>query len=308
MTQNAELMFLPRLDWQWSRRKYVMAVVNATPDSFSADGLFAEAVLEVSAIAEILAEALSAGADILDIGAESTRPGSCPVSGQEQIDRLTPVFAALQQLVSQGVAPGQPWCVSLDTSDATVAEWGLQQGVQMINDVQSGRDQKLLDTVAKYRAEIVLMHNSSLKDYLIGDDDLGYSYAAETEEGIVFKVRESLQWLAKNAEKAGILPKNIILDPGIGFGKSIADNLRLISGCDQLITLGYPILVGASRKSFLGKILNLSDDQRLEASLTAHTEALMRGAHMIRAHDVEAHRRICRLAEALIHPEQYDDE
>ncbi len=282
-----------------------MAVINATPDSFSADGLFARTDPNIADITENLAQALLEGADILDIGAESTRPGSSPVPAQEQIIRLMPVFSALQRLVSQGGISRQ-WCVSLDTSDAEVAEWGLQQGVQIINDVQGGRDQKLLDVVAKYHAEIVLMHNSSMEDSLVGDKNIGLSYAAKTDADIVSKVRNSLYQKIERAKKSGILPKKILLDPGIGFGKSVADNIRLISGCDQLADLGYPVLVGASRKSFLGKILNLESDQRLEASLVVHAEALKHGASIIRVHDVQAHYRLRRMVEAFQHPEDYD--
>ena len=306
MSLKTELLVLPRLDWQWSRRKYVMAVINATPDSFSADGLFAGGVPDIPSLAESLAQAVRSGADILDIGAESTRPGSCPIPANEQIARLTPVLAAAQHLVARGDVSRRQWCVSLDTSDAEVAEWGLRQGVQIINDVHGGRDQNLLDIVAEYQAEIVLMHNSSVQNDVINNQDLGSSYSAETDSDIVTKVKDSLCDKAEKAQKTGILPKNIFLDPGIGFGKSLSDNLRLITGCNRLAELGYPLLVGASRKSFLGKILNLSSDQRLEASLMVHGEALMRGAHMIRVHDVQEHHRIRRMAEALHNPEKYD--
>ena len=308
MPLKTQSFSLPRLDWQWSRRKYVMAVVNATPDSFSADGLFADSSPNTVQIGDVLAKALADGADILDIGAESTRPGSRAIPAQEQIARLTPVFAAFQQVLSGEGFSDRPWCVSLDTSDAEVAEWGLKQGVQMINDVQGGRDQELLKVVAKHQAEIVLMHNSAIEDHLVDGENLGLSYAADTDSDIVARVQESLIRKAERAKLAGILPKNIILDPGIGFGKSVADNLRLISSSDRLAELGYPILMGASRKSFLGKILNLESDQRLEASLMVHGESLMGGANIIRVHDVRSHHRICCIIEALQHPEVYDDE
>ena len=202
----------------------------------------------------------------------------------------------------------QEWCVSLDTSNAEVAEWGLQRGVQIINDVQGGRDENLLNVVAKHQAEIVLMHNSATENSLVDGKNLGFSYAANTDADIVARVRKSLSYKAERAKLSGILPKKILLDPGIGFGKSVADNLRLISNSDQLVALGYPVLIGASRKSFLGKILNLESGQRLEASLMVHGESLMRGASIIRVHDVQAHHRIRCIIEALQHPEDYDDD
>ena len=285
-----------------------MAVVNATPDSFSADGLFADSPPNTDQIADILAKALADGADILDIGAESTRPGSRAVPAREQITRLTPVFEALQLLPSREGCADRAWCVSLDTSDAEVAEWGLKQGVQMINDVQAGRDQELLKMVAKYQAKIVLMHNSVVENHLVDSESLGLSYAADTDSDIVTRVQNSLILKAERAKSTGILPKNILLDPGIGFGKSVADNLRLIASCDRLVELGYPVLMGASRKSFLGKILNLESGQRLEASLMVHGESLMGGASIIRVHDVQSHHRIRCIIEALQHPEGYDDD
>ncbi|NQY82435.1 MAG: dihydropteroate synthase [Alphaproteobacteria bacterium] len=299
---NASLT-LPYLDWHWRRCKYVMAVVNATPDSFSADGLFRDASPEPEVIAEKLLAALSSGADVLDIGAESTRPGSEPVAVAEQIARLRPVFSALAQVVAK-VPEG--WCVSLDTSDPVVAEWGLCQGVQIINDVYGGRDPELLKVVAQHRGEIILMHNFSQSHRLDDHEELGLSYAAEVQENIVTQVIVSLREKAIVAEEAGIARARIFLDPGIGFGKTVADNLRLIQGVDRIVALGYPVLVGASRKSFLGKILNLGSGERLESGLMVHAQALMQGAQMIRVHDVRAHHRLRRVAEALCHPEEYD--
>lgn len=281
-----------------------MAVINATPDSFSADGLYRDGETNQKAIIHHLLQTLEAGADILDIGAESTRPGAEPISSDEQISRLQPVFSALKQLVE--IRPSG-WCVSLDTSDAAVAAWGLSQGVEIINDVRAGMSVSLLDIVAKYSAKIVLMHNSSHLSRVENLQHLGTTYQTATQHNIVEAVCDTLLQRVIIAQNAGIKAENILLDPGIGFGKSVVDNLRLIHATDQLKKLGYAVLVGASRKSFLGKILNVEHDGRVEASLMVHAHAMMQGADIIRAHDVAAHHRLRLIAEALLAPEKYHD-
>lgn len=291
---------LPRLSWHDSQRKYLMAVINATPDSFSADGLYQESSPDSETLMQHIEAVLQAGADILDIGAESTRPGALPVAADQQIMRLEPVFSVLHKVAEK--LP-ENWCVSLDTSDAEVADWGLERGVAIINDVRGGESVSLLERVVKYRVKIVLMHNSSQKNKVENLDHLGKSYHAHTQKDIVQQVCDDLLDRAEKAQSVGIAPSQIILDPGIGFGKSVSDNLRLIHACDKIKQLGFPVLVGASRKSFLGKILNLEYDERLEAGLMVHGHALMQGADIIRVHDVKEHHRLRMMVEALLHPE-----
>ena len=278
-----------------------MAVINATPDSFSRDGLYADQT-RPKAIRATLEQTLTEGADILDIGAESTRPGSSPVEADVQMTRLKPVFDQLRQIARERPSG---WCVSLDTADGRVARWGLAQGVQIVNDVRGGRDPELLAAVAEYDAEIVLMHNSSdLKR--IEPHRLADSSGADQRDDIVEEVAVSLEQLVTRAMAAGIARGRIMVDPGIGFGKTVADNLRLIESLRRFESLGFPLLLGASRKSFLGRVLNLEADDRLEGSLAVHAAALLNGAHLIRVHDVAPHHRLRTMVAALRNPEKYE--
>ncbi len=242
-------------------RTLVMGILNVTPDSFSDGGRFDSAERAVTHALRMVGE----GADILDIGAESTRPGHQQVEADLEIARLRPVLEALKGHVN---CP-----ISVDTTKATVAEAALKVGVTIINDVWGfQKDRALADVVAAYDAGVVLMHNREEIDPLID---------------IMDDMVRFLEVSLAIAVKAGIPTASISLDPGIGFGKTLEQNLAAIAQLDRLKALGFPVLVGASRKSMIGKIIASTTDERLPGTLALHTAAMLRGADIIRVHDVK---------------------
>lgn len=264
----------------WGLRTYVMGILNVTPDSFSGDGLLARAgrrsapELAVEEGRRLVAE----GADILDVGGESTRPGHEPVPVDEEIRRVVPVIAALRAEL-----PEVP--LSIDTSKAAVAEAALDAGADLVNDVWGVRaDERLLCLVAERRVPIVLMHNRAEARYA----NLMAELVAELEAGI------------ERAVEAGVEPDSIIVDPGFGFGKTPAQNLALLRRLDLLAILGRPILIGTSRKSTLGRVLDLPPEERLEATLATSALAIAAGADVLRVHDVAANVRAARIADAVV--------
>jgi len=254
-----------------------MGILNLTPDSFSDGGLWRDPAAAVDAALRMLAE----GADLIDLGAESTRPGSQPVPAPEQIRRLRPVVEAL---ASAGL------CLSIDTTLPEVAEMGLTAGAKVVNDVSALGDPAMAGVVAAAQAGLVLMHMKGTP--LTMQDDPRYAnVAVEVEE-----------WLANRLAQAralGIESDAIALDPGIGFGKTARHSLELIAGLERIAELGRPVLVGISRKSFLGRPLDLPVEERLEAGLAATSVAVYLGARIVRTHDVTATLRAVRTADAL---------
>ena len=254
-------------------RTLVMGILNVTPDSFSDGGRFdsvERAVLHAIKMTE-------QGADILDIGAESTRPGHEAISADVEMSRLLPVLDALKGRVS---CP-----ISVDTTKAKVAEAALQAGASIVNDVWGfQKDAALAEVTAASGASVVLMHNRAAIDPAINimDDMLRF-------------LEKSL-WIA---EKAGLPHNRISLDPGIGFGKTLEQNLSAIIHLSRLKTLGCPLLVGASRKSIIGKIIESTTDERLPGTLALHTIAILKGADIIRVHDVKEAVQAARVADRL---------
>ena len=284
-----------RLDgFHWGKQTYIMGIINVTPDSFSGDGL----LKQKDAVGKALEQARrfkTAGAHILDIGAESTRPGAEPVGQGEELERLLPVIHAL---VKEDL--GIP--LSLDTYKAPVAEAGLKVGIDWINDIWGLKaDPRMAGIVHKYDVPVILMHNRSqpvtpelamkLSMYPLGTD----------YQDLIRDVENELLQSVALAHAAGIPDDLIILDPGIGFGKTVEQNLELIARLDDICTLGYPVLLGPSRKSFIGKTLDLPPDQRLEGTLAAVGVGILRGADIIRVHDVEATVRFCHMMDAILH-------
>lgn len=281
-------------NYPWGKRTYIMGIINITPDSFSGDGL----LKQKDTVGSTLDQAhrfITAGADFLDIGAESTRPGAEPVGQEEELERLLPV---IQALTSEDL--GIP--LSLDTYKAPVAEAGLRAGVDWINDIWGFKaDPHMAGVVHKYQVPVILMHNRSqpanpelagaLSPYPLGTEyqDLIPNVKAELLQSVVL------------AHAAGIPDELIILDPGIGFGKTVEQNMELIARLDEIRALGYPVLLGPSRKSFIGKTLDLPPDQRLEGTLAAVGVGILRGADILRVHDVEATVRFSRMMDAIIH-------
>ncbi len=257
----------------WGVRTYVMGVINVTPDSFSGDGLGGN----VSALVEQALRFQGEGADILDIGAESTRPGHDKVSLDEELARLMP---ALEAVAGKVCLP-----ISVDTYKAEVARRAVDAGATIINDIWGLKAEPELATVAaKSGAGLVLMHNQK-----------GTRYT-----DLVPDVVASLQTSVKTAIEAGVPQENIIIDPGIGFGKTPDQDLAVLAGLHALKVVGCSILVGTSRKSTLGRLLDLPADQRVEATAATVSLAIAGGTDLVRVHDVKEMARVCRVTDAVV--------
>jgi len=245
----------------------VMGILNVTDDSFSDGGLFRDAESAIEHAQQMVED----GVDVIDIGGESTRPGSDAVSPEEQMSRVLPV---IEQLVSCVDVP-----ISIDTSSAEVARAALSAGAQIVNDVTAMRgDAQMAACVADAGAPVILMH-------MLGTPkDMQQS---PVYNDVVADVINFLRERVEAAEKAGISPEQIVVDPGFGFGKTLEHNLALLRGLDQFVALGRPILVGTSRKAMIGKILNNKPDQRLYGTLATVAAAVERGAAIVRVHDVK---------------------
>ncbi|MFB3908594.1 MAG: dihydropteroate synthase [Candidatus Eisenbacteria bacterium] len=262
------------------RTTRVMAIVNCTPDSFSDGGALASPL----AIERRIAEALEDGADFLDIGGESTRPGAPPVPAEEEWARVAPAFEAARRLDC-----GIP--ISIDTTKLEVARRALDAGATIVNDVSALRfSPGIAALCAKTGAGLVLMHMRG--DPRTMQDDPRY-------DDVVAEVREALAATVATARAAGVASDRILVDPGIGFGKTVEHNLELIRHAAALDGLGAGILIGSSRKGFIGKLLDLPVGERLEGSLATFVCAVLAGAHAVRVHDVRAAARAVRIADAV---------
>jgi dihydropteroate synthase len=271
-----------------------MGIVNITPDSFSGDGLGRERDIIAAAVAQSV-KFCQAGADILDIGGESTRPGAAYVPAEEEAARIAPVIAALR-------AELPDIAISIDTYKASVAQAALEAGADIINDVWGFLADPDMAAVAKAtECPVILMHNRSKPGHAEIDRVLGGSYTApDYGSGFLRIVCQEMADLVQNALDAGIDPGRIILDPGVGFGKTPAQNMALIEGIDVVRGLGYPVLLGASRKSFMGRVLNLPADDRRDPTLATTAMAVQRGAAIVRVHDVEENVKVVRMTEAML--------
>jgi len=245
---------------------YVIGILNVTPDSFSDGSKF----IDPNTAADHALKMINAGADIIDIGGESTRPGSEPVSEEEELNRVIPVIEHVLNERPEAI-------ISLDTTKYKVACEGLKRGVKIINDISGLRnDPRIADAVKKYNAALVIMHMKGTPQNMQTDpyyDDV---------------VSEVYDFLVEKVEQAMTLGvEKIFIDPGIGFGKRIEDNYELINRLDEFKGIGFPLLIGLSRKSFIGKSLNLDIDQRDNATIVGETIALQNGAKIIRTHNVK---------------------
>jgi len=283
----------------WGQRTYVMGILNLTPDSFSGDGLLPPSPITPLPEGEWpgVREArrfLNSGADILDIGGESTRPGSQPVDAEEELRRVLPVIRSIAAEFPDAL-------ISIDTYKAAVAAEALKAGARIVNDVWGLRaDPQLAAVAARANAAVVLMHNRSKPANVEVRERLGNAYAGAEYENLIEDVKRELMDSVRIARSAGIPDERIILDPGIGFGKTVEQNLELINRLDEIRSLGFPVLLGPSRKSFIGYTLDLPPDQRLEGTAAAVSVGITRGADIIRVHDVEAILRVARMTDALV--------
>jgi dihydropteroate synthase len=257
----------------WGRRTYLMAVINLTPDSFSGDGLGSD----IPAIVEQALRFESEGADILDVGAESTRPGSTPITAEEELARLIP---ALEAIVPRARLP-----VSVDTYKAPVARRAIQAGAVLINDVWGLKaDPHIADVAAETGTPLILMHNQENRQY----------------RDLLPDIFASLSHSVQLARRAGVPAESIVVDPGIGFGKTPDHNLEILRRLGEFKGLGYPLLVGASRKSTIGLVLGLPPDQRVEGTAATVALAIASGADIVRVHDVQQMVRVCRMTDAVV--------
>lgn len=275
-------------------RCLVMGIVNVTPDSFSGDGLARERDI-VAAAVEQSVRFVQAGADILDIGGESTRPGAAFISAEEECARIVPVIEAVRSALPATA-------ISLDTYKAAVARFGLAAGADILNDVWALKaDPDMAAVAADADCPVILMHNRSKRGVADMDARLGGSYTApDYGADFLHVVLEEMARIGRDAEAAGIRRERILLDPGIGFGKTPAQNMALIEAIDRIRTLGYPVLLGASRKSFMGRVLDLPPDDRLETTLATTALGVQRGAAVIRVHDVAENVKVVRMTEAML--------
>lgn len=279
--------------FDWGSRTYVMGILNVTPDSFSGDGLRVDVK---GALDRAMAQArdfMDAGADILDVGGESTRPGSTPLSAEQEKERVLPVVEALA-----AEFPDLP--ISIDTFKSEVAAAALDAGAHIVNDVWGLRaDPEMGRMAAERGAPVILMHNRSRPNDVIVDQ-LGGSYLGASYDDLLADVSREMEALAESALAAGVARDQIVLDPGIGFGKTIQQNMSLINHMDRFKALGYPILSGPSRKSFIGRVLDLPPDQRLEGTAATIALSIVRGADIVRVHDTRAMVRVARMMDAML--------
>lgn len=262
------------------RRIWLMGVLNVTPDSFYDGGRFFDQEKAISRGLELAAQ----GIDILDIGGESSRPGSEPIPPEEELKRVMPVIKSIR--------PRVQCLLSIDTTKAVVAKAAIEEGAEIINDISALRaDPEMSRIVAKNKAGLILMHMKGTPKTM----QINPSY-----QEVISEITSFFQERMAVAQDAGIKPEQIILDPGIGFGKRLEDNLRLINELDSFLFLGRPLLVGISRKSFIGQILNLPPEERLEGTIASAIISYLRGASILRVHDPTAINRAIRVVEAIL--------
>jgi len=264
--------------FRWGERTFLMGILNATPDSFSGDGLLADGTDHVGrAVAQARAMA-DEGADLLDVGGESTRPGHAVVSLEAELARVVPVVEAVRAAL-----PAMP--ITIDTTTPEVATAALDAGADAITDVWGvAADDSLARIAAGRGAPIIVMHNRATPVY------------ADLVEEVIADLRGAIE----KAHRAGVPEDRILVDPGIGFGKTAAQNLLLLRDLGRLRELGLPILLGTSRKSTIGKVLGLEADQRLEGTLATTALGVAAGIDIVRVHDVRENLRAARMADAIV--------
>jgi len=282
-----------RSTFEWGSRTYIMGIINATPDSFSGDGLLTgnDAWLE-QAVAQGIRFAQE-GADILDVGGESTRPGAAPVDEAEELRRVLPVIETLARQVNIPI--------SIDTYKAGVAAAALEAGAHLVNDVWGLRmDPNMAAVCAEKNAAVILMHNRSQPRDAVQEARLGGRYVGSQYDDLLADITAELQVSIKLAQKAGIPAERIILDPGIGFGKTVEQNLALLHNLGHFKSLGYPLLLGTSNKSFIGYTLDLPPDDRIEGTAATVAIGIDRGADIIRVHQVKQMSRVAKMTDAIV--------
>jgi dihydropteroate synthase len=282
-TRHREPTAIGSRTFDWGTRTFVMGILNVTPDSFSGDGLIGGAAAgapldPVGAAVDQARRMVEEGADLLDVGGESTRPGHAPVDAAEELGRVVPVVAAIHAAL-----PDTP--ISIDTTKVVVAEAALAAGAAVLNDIWgTNQDTVMAELAARAGVPLIVMHNRDVAQY----DD------------VVTEVVDDLARALRRAEGAGVPTSDLIVDPGIGFGKTADHNVTLLRHLDALGNLGRPILLGTSRKSTIGRILDLPADQRLEGTLATTALGIAAGVDIVRVHDVQPNVRVARVTDAIV--------
>lgn len=259
--------------FEYGKKTYIMGILNVTPDSFSDGGSYTSIEKALNHAKEMI----DSGADIIDLGGESTRPGHQIVDAEEELRRVLPVVKELKKQLNVKV--------SVDTYKSIVAEETLKLGADMINDVWGLRkDPNMASVIAKHAAHVCIMHNQDGTDY---------------DKDIMESIKEFLIESIKIAKSAGIDDRKIVLDPGIGFGKTLEQNIEVMARLDELKDLGYPILLGTSRKSMIGKILDLEPKDRVEGTIATTVLGIKSGVDIVRVHDVLENIRAIKVADAI---------
>lgn len=254
-------------------RTYIMGILNVTPDSFSDGGKFNEIEAAVAQAKKLVED----GADIIDIGGESTRPGAEYVTEEEEIKRVVPIIKAIKEQLDV--------IISIDTYKSKTAEEAVKAGADIINDIWGAKyDKNIAKVAAKYNVPIILMHNRQPKPY----ENLMKDVVADLQESIDIAI------------EAGVKKENIILDPGIGFAKTYEENLIVMNNCEIIKEMGYPILLGTSRKSMIGLTLNLPVNERVEGTLATTVIGIMKGLEFVRVHDVLENKRVAVMTDAIL--------
>lgn len=257
-----------------SEKTYVMGILNVTPDSFSDGGSYTN----IDKAMEQAEKMIRQGADIIDVGGESTRPGHVQIGDEEEIKRVVPVIREIKKKFDIPV--------SIDTYKSAVAEAALEAGADLLNDIWGFRyDEKMAELAAKYDVPVCLMHNRDNQEY----DDF------------MEDVKKDLQICLDIAEKYGVKKENIMLDPGVGFGKTYEQNLIVMNHLEEIVDMGYPVLLGTSRKSVIGLTLDLPVNEREEGTLATSVLGAMKGCQFVRVHDVEKNVRALKMTDAILH-------
>lgn len=256
------------------KRTYVMGILNVTPDSFSDGGKYTDTMLAVAQADRMI----TAGADLIDIGGESTRPGHSKISVEEEIRRIVPVIRELKRRFDVPV--------SIDTYKSAVAEAALDAGADLLNDIWGFRaDERMAVLAAEYQVPVCLMHNRDNTEY----------------KDFISEIVEDLKGSLAIAERHGVKKENIMLDPGVGFGKTYEQNLMILNHLEDIVALGYPVLLGTSRKSVIGNTLDLPVTEREEGTIATSVMGAMKGCEYVRVHDVEKNVRALRMTDAVLH-------
>lgn len=272
------VLSMGRFTLDLSSRTRVMGILNVTPDSFSDGGRFFDSTVALEHVRQMAAE----GADIIDIGGESTRPGADPVSLEEELHRTVPI---IEKLSGELDIP-----ISIDTYKPEVAREALDAGAVMINDISGLRDERMVELAAEKDVPVIIMHMKGTPRNMQKNP---------TYEDVVAEICNWLGAQAEGAVQSGLSKNKILIDPGIGFGKTFEHNLEILRRLAELKSLGYPIVLGTSRKAFIGAILDLPSDERVEGTLATVVYGITQGANIMRVHDVKEVARACRIADAI---------